>query len=69
MPRVPMNPPPGAPAARKKKKNKQLQMFSLEVWKLARALSAPYPQGANKKSWGDGVLARKKGWCYEDIRS
>ena len=30
-------------------------------WKLAQALSALYPSGAEEKRWVDGVLARKKG--------
>jgi len=31
------------------------------LWKLAQALSALYPPGAQEKRWVDGVLARKKG--------
>ena len=31
------------------------------LWKLAQALSALYPIGAQEKRWVDGVLARKKG--------
>lgn len=30
-------------------------------WRLAQALSALYPSGADEKRWIDGVLARKKG--------
>jgi len=30
-------------------------------WRLAQALSALYPAGADEKRWVDGVLARKKG--------
>ncbi len=30
-------------------------------WRLAQALSALYPMGAEEKRWVDGVLARKKG--------
>jgi hypothetical protein len=30
-------------------------------WRLAQALSALYPAGADEKRWIDGVLARKKG--------
>ena len=30
-------------------------------WRLAQAISAPYPSGVDEKRWADGILMRNKG--------